>query len=76
MIRIFFDLDGAVIDKAPELHGVAYAMLADAGLGPLSPEAARSFIGRSAAAFVRQMRMARSIPVSGQAPLLQRLLRV
>ena len=72
---IAFDLDGTLIDSAPDLHGVANEVLAEEGAAPLSLAEARQFVGRGAANFVAQMRAARGIPESAQDRLLAEYLR-
>ncbi|KAE9628180.1 phosphoglycolate phosphatase [Parasedimentitalea maritima] len=70
MARIVFDLDGTLIDSAPDIHGIANAVLAQEGLELISLEQTRDFIGNGAAIFVNRMRGARGIPDSEQAQLL------
>ena len=67
---VAFDLDGTLIDSAPDIHAIANRVLAAEGLAPLSMAEARNFLGRGAANFVAQMRDARGIPESEQAQLL------
>lgn len=62
MARIVFDLDGTLIDSAPDIHGIANALLAAEGLGPITLDQARDFIGNGASVFVAKMRAARDIP--------------
>ena len=69
MARIVFDLDGTLIDSAPDIHAGANGILADEGLLPLTLDEARSFIGNGAAVFVARMRAARGVPDSEQARL-------
>lgn len=45
MRAIIFDLDGTLIDSAPEIRAAANHMLAGQNLAPLSLETVRSFIG-------------------------------
>jgi phosphoglycolate phosphatase len=66
MIPIVFDLDGTLIDSAPDIHAGANGLLADEGHAPLTIAEARSFIGNGAAVFVARMRAARGIPDSEQ----------
>ena len=68
--RIVFDLDGTLIDSAPDIHGIANALLAREGLEAITLTQARDFIGNGAAVFVRKMRAARAVPDSEQARLL------
>lgn len=66
MTPVVFDLDGTVIDSAPDIHAGANGLLADEGHAPLTIAEARSFIGNGAAVFVARMRAARGIPDSEQ----------
>lgn len=66
MIPIVFDLDGTLIDSAPDFHAGANGLLADEGHAPLTFDEARSFIGNGAAVFVARMRAVRGIPDSEQ----------
>ena len=43
---IVFDLDGTLIDSAPDIHAASNALLAEDGLPPLSLDEVRSFIGK------------------------------
>lgn len=70
MVRIVFDLDGTLIDSAPDIRAHASAVLAREGADPLSLEETRRFIGNGAAVFVARMRAARGIPDSEQSRLL------
>src|SRR5258707_9497032 len=46
---IAFDLDGTLVDTAPDLVGTLNVLLAQEGLAPLPVTEARPFIGRGAA---------------------------
>ena len=54
-----FDLDGTLVDSAPDIHAAANGVLAEEGLPPLSPEETRRFIGAGAPVFVERMAAAR-----------------
>jgi phosphoglycolate phosphatase len=45
---VIFDLDGTLIDSAPEIHGAVNTVLAHYNLGSLLPDQVRSFIGNGA----------------------------
>jgi len=45
MKSIVFDLDGTLVDSAPDIHATAVKMLADEGKAALDLETIRSFIG-------------------------------
>lgn len=62
MANIVFDLDGTLIDSAPDLHGCANRILRAEGHAPITLDEARSFIGNGAGEFLRLMRLARGIP--------------
>lgn len=47
-----FDLDGTLADTAPDLIGSANALLAERGLSPLDPLAARAIAGRGGKALI------------------------
>lgn len=64
MARIVFDLDGTLIDSAPDIRGIANAILEQEGKELISLPEARDFIGNGAPVFVRKMRDARGIPDS------------
>jgi phosphoglycolate phosphatase len=70
MARVVFDLDGTLVDSAPDLHAVANSLLEAHGQPPITLTEARSFIGQGVAVFVAKLRAARGIPESGQARLL------
>ncbi len=70
MARIVFDLDGTLIDSAPDIHGIANALLLVEGHEPLSLAQARDFIGNGANVFVQKMRIARGIDETEQDRLL------
>lgn len=42
---VMFDLDGTLIDSAPDIHAAINELLATDGLGPVTLEQARTFIG-------------------------------
>ena len=59
MPTVIFDLDGTLIDSAPDIRAAANAVLALEGLAPLDAAQTRSFIGAGAASFVERMAAAR-----------------
>ncbi len=63
---VVFDLDGTLIDSAPDIHVIANRVLTEIGVEPISLQQTRSFIGNGAAAFVTRMREARGIAESHQ----------
>ena len=70
MARRVLDLDGALIDSAPDIHEIANAVLAGEGAEPITLAQAREFIGNGAGVFVAKMRAARGIADSEQERLL------
>ncbi|SPF79498.1 phosphoglycolate phosphatase [Pseudoprimorskyibacter insulae] len=69
MAHIVFDLDGTLINSAPDIQGVANGLLQEAGLEPITLDQTRSFIGNGAAVFVERMRKARDVPDDRQAEM-------
>lgn len=59
---VVFDLDGTLIDSAPDIHALANKVLTGEGALPLSLEEARSFIGHGARNLVSRMIAARGLP--------------
>ncbi len=55
---VVFDLDGTLIDSAPDIWRAANAVLDEAGLQQVSFEQSRGFIGRGARVFVERMERA------------------
>ena len=63
MTAVIFDLDGTLIDSAPDIHAASNQVLHDAGFAPLSLSQVRSFIGKGVPHLV-----ARLLQASGEAP--------
>ena len=59
MKAAIFDLDGTLIDSAPDIRAAANAVLADHGLDPLTLAETHRFIGAGAPIFVQRMAAAR-----------------
>lgn len=55
---VIFDLDGTLIDSAPDIHAAANAVLQGEGLPLVTFEQSRSFVGRGARVFVERMERA------------------
>lgn len=62
MRAIVFDLDGTLIDSAPDIHAASAKMLAGAGRPPLSLPTVRSFIGRGVPVLIRRIMAATGLP--------------
>lgn len=75
MARIAFDLDGTLIDSAPDIQANANAVLAQMGAAPITLAQTRDFIGNGAAVFVARMRAAAGIPDSEQAQMYAAFIR-
>jgi phosphoglycolate phosphatase len=61
-VAVIFDLDGTLIDSAPDIRAVACTVLAARGLPPITLDQTRSFIGSGVPVFVDRMRAARGLP--------------
>lgn len=59
---VVFDLDGTLIDSAPDIRAIANAVLAAEGAAPLTLAETRSFIGHGTATFIARMIAARDLP--------------
>ena len=63
MASIVFDLDGTLIDSAPDIQRIANCILKEGGHLLISMQETKEFIGNGAGIFVKKMCAARSIPV-------------
>jgi len=59
---IVFDLDGTLIDSAPDIHRAVNAVLAGEGPGRVGFEQLRGFIGNGAAVLIRRVIAALGLP--------------
>lgn len=64
---VIFDLDGTLIDSAPDIHKTANEVLADEGLGALDLPTVRSFIGHGVPHLVGRLLDAHGITEAGRA---------
>lgn len=64
-LPVIFDLDGTLIDSAPDIHATANAVLAQEGQAPMSLEVIRSFVGNGVPTLVARMLARRGLPDSG-----------
>jgi phosphoglycolate phosphatase len=73
---IAFDLDGTLVDTAPDLIGTLNWLLAGEGLAPLPPAEARPFIGRGARWMIERGFQAADAPLSPEQvqPLFDRFI--
>lgn len=76
MIAIVFDLDGTLIDSAPDIHAAVARTLADEGQPPLSYDAVRGFIGNGVPVLIDRVMAARgeAADLSRRADLIARFL--
>jgi len=49
---VIFDLDGTLIDSAPDIHAAANALMARHGFDPFTPAETRRFVGRGVPHFI------------------------
>lgn len=71
--RIIFDLDGTLIDSAPDIQNIANASLAKIDVAPISLDETHSFIGEGIQNFVERMRKARDVSDEYQKLLLEEM---
>ncbi|VAV97199.1 Phosphoglycolate phosphatase [hydrothermal vent metagenome] len=64
---IIFDLDGTLIDSAPDLHAISNAVLAAHGHEPLTLQTVTSFIGNGIPKLVERCFKAANDPLEGEA---------
>ncbi|MBV0912069.1 phosphoglycolate phosphatase [Anianabacter salinae] len=75
MAAIVFDLDGTLIDSAPDICGIANALLDRVGRAPITLAETRDFIGNGAGVFVARLRAARDLPDADHDRLLAEFIR-
>ena len=77
-MNIVFDLDGTLIDSAPDIHAAGLNALTAEGLPPVTAEQTRSFIGNGSSVFIARLEVAttgQSLP-ERHARMLARFLKV
>lgn len=62
MKSIVFDLDGTLIDSAPDIHAAGNKMLVAEGLPKVTFEQSRGFVGHGAGVLIDRMMMAVGLP--------------
>jgi len=67
---IVFDLDGTLIDSAPDICAIANSVLSEEGAAPLTLAEATSFVGEGAARFIERARAARGVADTRHADML------
>ncbi len=73
--RIVFDLDGTLIDSAPDIRHIANAVLAEADAKPITLAETHSFIGNGVGVFVSRMRALRNISEDRQEQMVESFVR-
>lgn len=63
-LRVVFDLDGTLIDSAPDVRSVANAVLDLWNAAPLTLEQTRDFMGEGVPTFVARMCRQRELPIA------------
>ena len=76
MRHVIFDLDGTLIDSAPDIRRAANAVLEEEGAAPLTMEETRRFVGGGAPIFVERMSDARALPEPRRRQVLERFVEV
>jgi phosphoglycolate phosphatase len=71
---IIFDLDGTLIDSAPDIHFAIGKVLEARGLEPVGLAQTRDFIGRGAGVLVERLMAARDLPAVQHPEILAELL--
>jgi len=71
---IIFDLDGTLVDSAPDIQAAANKMLESEGLAPLDLPTVISFIGNGLPKLVERSMRARDLPMARHAELTERTL--
>lgn len=64
-MRIVFDLDGTLIDSAPDIHATSNAVLEERGFAPLTYAQVKSFIGKGVPHLVHQLLQASEADPNG-----------
>jgi len=64
---VVFDLDGTLVDSAPDLHAAAARMFEEKGLAPLSLAEVRGFVGNGIPKLVERCLAAAKQPAKGRA---------
>ena len=70
-----FDLDGTLIDSAPDMHRAVNLMLADLGCNPLSLPEIRTMVGDGASALIARALAARQCVTADPSTALEEFLR-
>ena len=71
---VLFDLDGTLVDSAPDIHAGVSALLADEGLPPLPFDTVRGFIGGGVPVLITRVIHATGLPPEAHAALCARFI--
>lgn len=71
--RIIFDLDGTLIDSAPDINEIANSALRSIGASPISLPETHEFIGEGISKFVEKMRIKKGLTESLQIQLVDEM---
>lgn len=71
---VIFDLDGTLVDSAPDIHAGVNALLAAEGVAPLPFAMVRGFIGGGVAVLMTRVIAATGLPASRHADLCVRFI--
>lgn len=58
---VIFDLDGTLVDSAPDIHAAANRVMEKHGLAPFDLDQARGFVGHGAEVFIERCLSARGV---------------
>ncbi len=77
-LHLVFDLDGTLIDSAPQIHAAANIVFASMGLPPVAHETVRGFIGNGVGVLVGRLMKHHNLAedASLQADLVARFIRI
>ncbi|SMX34353.1 phosphoglycolate phosphatase [Actibacterium lipolyticum] len=75
MKAIIFDLDGTLIDSAPDIHAAVNKMLAEVGQSELTLDTVRSFIGNGVPKLIERVIGAHGLAMDDHATLLAMFMR-
>ena len=65
-LNLIFDLDGTLIDSAPQIHAAANSVFGIKGLPPFSYETVRGFIGNGVGVLVGRLMEHQGLPEDGK----------
>jgi len=73
MAAIVFDLDGTLVDSAPDIQAALNAVMAEAGAAPFDLASVISFIGGGIPPLIEQAMRARDLPMAQHGALVARM---